>query len=392
MTKESSKKQLHYRGSVTDLVQLSEGNAALSEIELLQTGEWEHPYYGKIEITSDRLRMFKDNFDRKVRKVKCAIDVEHKPENGAVGWIQSLRVSDDGHHLYGTIDWTEEGQNLIKSKKYRYFSADFWDMYTDPKSGMEYSDVLVGGAITTRPFIQELEEVHLSELSKGYKFNSSHNKGGDTKMTLEELKAKLKADPNFKPEEGAVDAETLKKAQDEVAAEKTAEEEEAKKKAQEEADAKAEAEAKEKQMSEGKHVTLSEAEVKQLREQAALGEKAHKELAEMKMKETISTFMFSEANKKGVLLPKSKDAAMALMQTLTDKQNKLFTDFLSTLSTPEKLFSEMGNNTGANDEGAADTIHTRANKLLNEGKFEKYADAAYEAEKQLKAEGKTNIY
>lgn len=213
-------------------------------------------------------------------------------------------------------------------------------------------------------------------------------------MTLEELKAKLKADPNFKPEEGAVDAETLKKAQDEVAAEKTAEEEEAKKKAQEEADAKAkaEAEAKEKQMSEGKHVTLSEAEVKQLREQAALGEKAHKELAEMKMKETISTFMFSEANKKGVLLPKSKDAAMALMQTLTDKQNKLFTDFLSTLSTPEKLFSEMGDNTGANDEGAADTIHTRANKLLNEGKFEKYADAAYEAEKQLKAEGKTNIY
>lgn len=395
MSKETSKKQLHYRGSITDLVQLSEGDRAMSEIELLQTGEWEHPYYGKIEITTDRLRMFKDNFDRKVRKVQCAIDVEHKPENGAVGWIESLRVSDDGHHLYGAIDWTEEGKNLIKSKKYRYFSADFWDVYKDPKSGMEYSDVLVGGAITTRPFIQELEEVHLSELSKGYKFNSSHNKGGDKNMTLEELKAKMKADPNFKPEDGAVDAETLKKATEEIAAEKkAADDEEAKKKAQEEADAKAkaEAEAKERQMSEGRKVTLSENEVKQLRDQAALGEKAHKELAEMKMKETVSQFMFSETNKKGVLLPKSKDAVMALMRTLTESQNKLFSDFLGTLSTPEKLFSELGANTGANDEGAADTVHTRANKLLNEGKFKTYKDAAYEAEKQLKDEGKTDIY
>lgn len=60
------------------------------------------------------------------------IDVEHSTElrrpqglpAPAVGWITALEISEDGS-IYGTVVWTEEGSELITTKKYRYYSPAY---------------------------------------------------------------------------------------------------------------------------------------------------------------------------------------------------------------------------------------------------------------------------
>src|SRR4029077_1534061 len=46
---------------------------------------------------------------------------------------------------------------------WRYFSADFTDVWTDPQ-GVEHQDVLFGGGLTNRPYMKNLLPVNLSEL------------------------------------------------------------------------------------------------------------------------------------------------------------------------------------------------------------------------------------
>ena len=67
--------------------------------------------------------------------------------------------------LWGLIRWTPLGVQLLREQTYRYFSPEFTDTWTDPQSGREFHDVLVGGGLTNRPFLKELTPVQLSEVS-----------------------------------------------------------------------------------------------------------------------------------------------------------------------------------------------------------------------------------
>lgn len=154
-----------------DLIQLGEkGQAPPKEIQLLRAGTWEHPKYGKVDITSDTLKHIKRNFDDRVRGVDIAIDSEHKPEEGAKAWLRRLSVKDDGRELWGHVDWTPDGQDLVMKRIYRYTSAEYTPEYKDPETGKVYKDVLMGAALTNRPFIKEMHPVLLSEtVAREYK-------------------------------------------------------------------------------------------------------------------------------------------------------------------------------------------------------------------------------
>jgi Mu-like prophage I protein len=65
------------------------------------------------------------------------------------------------------VDWTEEGASLVKSGKYRYFSPEFMFQWKDPANGTEHKDVLLGGALTNRPFLKDMEPVAFSESGMG---------------------------------------------------------------------------------------------------------------------------------------------------------------------------------------------------------------------------------
>jgi len=141
-----------------------------SWIMLFPEGTFQHPQYGKLNFTRAKLSEIKANFDNRVRHIDIALDVDHKgggEDSRATGWIEALELRDpigmsDGAGLWGCIKWTPYGQRLLQDQEYRYFSPEFGP-WTDPETGAEYDNVLIGGGLTNRPFLKVMPAVKLSE-------------------------------------------------------------------------------------------------------------------------------------------------------------------------------------------------------------------------------------
>jgi phage I-like protein len=294
-----------------------------SEVQILPVGKWDHPEYGEIVITKDDIVKFKENFDSKVRN-EIAIDVEHEPEKGAVGWFKELiNKGEDG--LWAVIEWTNNGKKLIQEKTFKYFSPEFYSEYSDPETGEEIENVLMGGALTNRPYFKELQSIELSE-------NIFSN------LTKNNMKKKLSEEELEKQEQEKIEAE--KKAKEE-ADKKLKEEEEAKKiadeKAKEEADVKAkEDEEKKKLEVQGseKMISIKASELKSFRE-------TQLKLTKMEIEKKVDGYTFSESNENGRILPKSKDAIVNFVMTLSEKQKKSFYEIVEKMP-KVKLFKELG--------------------------------------------------
>ena len=151
-------------------------DSSSSWIHLMTIGTYKHPVYGDIEITPDRIKRFAANVNENVRGIELDIDYDHKEYGGeAAGWIKEAQVRTDG--LWGLVEWTPKAKELIASRAYKYFSPEFEDTWTHPKTGVEYQDVLCGGGITNRPFLKDILPLNLSE---SFAFADSPTKGGRT--------------------------------------------------------------------------------------------------------------------------------------------------------------------------------------------------------------------
>ena len=116
-------------------------------------GEYKHPQYGTIKITKARNARFVDNFG--VYQDKIPLDFEHDTKmSGAVGWITELEQNKDGS-VDALVDWTDRGRSAIEEDRFKYFSPEWYDSWKDPVTEKVYKDVLIGGALTTRPFFKD---------------------------------------------------------------------------------------------------------------------------------------------------------------------------------------------------------------------------------------------
>ncbi len=154
-----------------------------SWIMLMPEGTFEHPDYGELEFSQKKLEKFQQNFDQRVRKIDVALDVDHKgasTDSRATGWIERVELRDaqgtQPAGLWGLIAWTPYGAKLLKDREYRYFSPEF-GKYTDEETGETFDDVIIGGALTNRPFLKIMPSVTLAE-------TSSKAWGGIKKSTL----------------------------------------------------------------------------------------------------------------------------------------------------------------------------------------------------------------
>lgn len=142
-------------------VKLSENT---TQIEIMRTGTWKHPLYGTFTITENDLDDFIRHFDENVRGIDISIDLEHgetERKGASAGWFKSLKKQ--GNSLFGEIEWTDLGKEKLKAKEYKYFSPEFKFSYKDHETGKKYSNVLMGGGLTNRPFIKNMQPVLLSE-------------------------------------------------------------------------------------------------------------------------------------------------------------------------------------------------------------------------------------
>jgi len=378
-----------------------------TEIEVLHSGRWEHPQYGEIIITEQDIDRFVKSFKQQVRKVDLAVDQEHMPEKGAAGWFKELwKENEDGKiKLKAKVNWTPVGEELIKNGIFKYFSPEFEFQYEDQETHDVFENVLLGGALTNRPYFKDLSPVMLSEnvyagfaeykcecVKCGYKTTSekhcrdikcpkcggemrragrpgagietkeqnSNEKGGEDKMlTKEELKSKLAEDENFKLAEDASEEEV--KLFEEVKAELADSGEE-----QEEGND-TEVKGSEKFISKADHVK----QMNELKSQLGVVEKR---LKFKEVQEEVKGYVFSESNPNGVLLPKNSKLATEILMSANSKTEKLFKEFLGELpKVSNKLFEEQGGD--SEEEPGVNEIQSQAQKMVEDGKANTYGEA-----------------
>jgi hypothetical protein len=141
-------------------------NVPPKRVQLLRVGKFNHPVYGEIDITSELLRKFQDNFVKKVRKIDLAIDLAHDSDREAAAWIEEIILNEEEGEMWARVNWTPMGQTKILSKEFRYLSSDFNTEYIDPETGENHGPTLFGAALTNRPFIKEMAPVTLKEKTK----------------------------------------------------------------------------------------------------------------------------------------------------------------------------------------------------------------------------------
>lgn len=154
------------RSSVFSKVVLSEGrsNSVPNEVQILRVGVFNHPDYGKFEITPYSLAEMVTNFKNKIRGIDMSFDYYHESGKDASGWVNGLELRENGTELWAVdVDWTPTAEKKLAEKELRYFSPDFAFHWKDPESGKVYNNVLFGGGLTNRPFVKEMRAITADE-------------------------------------------------------------------------------------------------------------------------------------------------------------------------------------------------------------------------------------
>jgi len=417
---------------IMNFVQFDEpvSGSNVSEIEILKTGVWDHPTYGKMTITQGMLDEFIQNFNEGIRKGIC-ITEGHPVNDGelpAVGWFKELKKK-GSDALLAVVEWNKRGMEILADKVYKFFSPEFFFNYEDPETRTVTKNVLTGGALTNKPYFKSLEAVVMSEKflinnKKSMKLEEIISKKVEDvtkeEMTfMESVSADLDEETqkkfslgNFKKKaaEDEEDMKEMSEADKKAFAKMTPEEKKAfkAKKAAEkkECDEKAALAEKEKIEAEEKaKIEASEKEKKGMSEtEIALNTKlemAEKEIQAFKMREKevmisgeLGKVIMSETNKLASFLPKTSDAIKEFAMSLGEEDCKKFFEILGQAK-KSQLFSEDGSGAdseGKNAEKAKDgtPIDAESQELSDEASriqaSEKvsYEEALVMAEKKLK--------
>lgn len=143
-------------------VKLNEGDSKSAWIQIMHTiSGARHVSFGEIEISKEDIGQFKKNFDEGVRGQELPIDFFHEASKEAAGWIKQLDIRGAGEELWALVEFTPKAEKMIKEKEIRFFSPDYSEKHLT-KKGKVIKNVLFGGGLTNRPFL-DLSPIKLSE-------------------------------------------------------------------------------------------------------------------------------------------------------------------------------------------------------------------------------------
>jgi hypothetical protein len=132
----------------------------VSRIAIAKLGTFTHGDYGTFTIDVDTVAEWAANL-KKLPGKKALVDFDHSADRSprstaAAGWITSLELV--GDVPTATVTWTTAGAQAVESGGYQFFSPTF-GQWSD-ENGMKHANVLSGGALTNRPFLN-MPSVHL---------------------------------------------------------------------------------------------------------------------------------------------------------------------------------------------------------------------------------------
>ena len=188
------------RGFLYSTIQCSDGrNEGFEWVQFLRVGKFRHPDApnGVLDVSKDFLRTLYANYETNVRRLdidgphegEVATDYSHRDDEEASGWIQEVRIDNDGEELWIKVDWTKTALQKIMEKEYRFISPDIHLEYVDNESGQMYGPTILGAGLTNRPHIKGMRAIFEEK-------NINANKGAEKmeeelKRQIAELKAEI---------------------------------------------------------------------------------------------------------------------------------------------------------------------------------------------------------
>jgi len=122
---------------------------------LPKPGEFTHRVYGKKSFTQESNASIVNNFKSGIYQKQLPVDGEHLlKQSGALGYIKDMRMNEDGS-ADAHVDWTERGKIMVGDKRFRYVSPEYYPQWQDPATDIDYTDIAIGAALTSRPFFKE---------------------------------------------------------------------------------------------------------------------------------------------------------------------------------------------------------------------------------------------
>lgn len=122
---------------------------------LPKPGSYKHNLYGQIDVTPDLNQSLVDSVKNRVYQEHIPLDAEHQTKlSGAVAWLQDMRLNEDGSGD-ALVEFTPRGRSLVASGGFKYMSPEWYPTWSEPSTGEVHKNVVVGGAITTRPFFKD---------------------------------------------------------------------------------------------------------------------------------------------------------------------------------------------------------------------------------------------
>lgn len=194
----------------TSEIELSEDKRTGTVQIFPPVGKYNHPRYGELNISPEFLDRVKANFEAKVyqQDLPLTVDLEHESKlSGAAGWIKDIEVRGD-KGMWATIEFNDRGKSLVDGDSYRYFSPEFYSKWQDPATSKDYTNLLIGGALTNRPFFKGMDAVLIANEAV-YLFSEIAGQEGDGEdMVICEQCGKMIAEDSEKcPECGAMMSE-----------------------------------------------------------------------------------------------------------------------------------------------------------------------------------------
>src|SRR5699024_2511863 len=110
----------------------SQDGTAVADITIFREGRFQHSYYGSLNFDTNFLERVVSNFKRNILQRKIGFDAAHRPDNGAVAWIEdpdnglfleertfdSVTGPKTRTFLKARAHFTPWGEQLVKDKIY----------------------------------------------------------------------------------------------------------------------------------------------------------------------------------------------------------------------------------------------------------------------------------
>ncbi len=144
-----------------------DGGALTTQHPIARLGAYKDKRYGEFAITRADYTSWVRNL-REMQNGRIPIDYDHAPEAGgsteAAGWITGLQlqtgaqiglvgVDETAEYALATIEWTPQGAEAVRSKRWMFVSPTFSDTASN-EEGEATGPYLHGVALTNRPFLR----------------------------------------------------------------------------------------------------------------------------------------------------------------------------------------------------------------------------------------------